>query len=95
MKALIITVVVFLAVVFVGGTVELGGDSIFGHIDSMLGTGFLTKLHHTTFFFLYRGTDSIITGTEKTRRNLEEFRERPIGIDNKKQYEMIDEAQRH
>jgi hypothetical protein len=95
MKALIITVVVFLAIVFVGGAVELGGDSIFGHIDSLIGTGFLTNLHRTTFFFLYRGTDSVVTGTEKTRRDLDEFQKRPVGIDKEKQYRLLDEAQKN
>jgi hypothetical protein len=95
MKALILVIVVFLAVVYVGGAVQFGGESIFGHIDSVLGTNSLTKLHHATFFFLYRGTESVRTGTEKTRRDLEEFQERPVGIDKKKRYQQLDEAQQH
>ncbi len=95
MRALILTIVAFLAIVFVGGAVELGGDSIFGHIDSLLGTGFLTKLHRTTFYLLYRGTDGPVTGAEKTRRDLDEFQKRPIGIDKEEQYRRLDEAQKN
>jgi len=92
MKTLIVVLVVVLAVIFVGGAIPVGGNSLFGHIDSVLGITALTSLHNSVFFFLYRGKDSIDEGFTKTGEELREFEQRPIGIDKKKKYRQLDEA---
>lgn len=92
MKVLIIVLVVVFAVIFVGGSLTIGGDSIFGHIDSALGTTVLRSLHSTLFFFLYDGRDAVEDELTETGDDLREFEQRPIGIDNKKKYKRLDEA---
>ncbi|MDQ7782833.1 MAG: hypothetical protein RDU20_08135 [Desulfomonilaceae bacterium] len=95
MKKFIIVLVVVIAVIFVGGAFPIGGDSIFGHIDSLLGISAFTGLHHTVFFFLHRGTERIGEGLTKTGEDLREFEKRPAGIDNKRKYRQLDEASRY
>lgn len=92
MRVFIVVLAVVLAVIFVGGSLPVGGNSIFGHIDSALGISALTSLHNSVFFFLHRGTDRIEDGLSKTGKDLQEFEERPIGIDNKSKYKQLDEA---
>jgi len=92
MKALIVVLVVLLVVIFVCGAFPVGGNSIFGHIDSVLGITALTSLHQSVFFFLYRGKDRVDEGLTKTGTDLREFEQRPIGIDNKRKYKQLDEA---
>jgi amino acid permease len=92
MKVVIIVLVVVLAVIFVGGSLTIGGDSIFGHIDSALGTNVLTGLYSTLFFFLYRGTETVEEGVAETGEDLREFEQRPIGIDNKRKYKQLNDA---
>lgn len=95
MKVFIIVLAVVLAVIFVGGSVNLGGDSIFGHIDSALGTSVLTRIHAAVFFFLDSGRDQIDEELTQTGEDLREFEERPIGIDNKKKYKQLDDASKY
>jgi len=92
MRAFIFVLVVVLALIFVGGGVPIGRDTIFGHIDSMLGTTALMNLHHAVFSLLYRGEETLESGVVKTDRDVKEFQERPIGIDNKGKYRLLDEA---
>ncbi len=92
MRVFIVVLVVVLGVIFVGGAFSIGGDSIFGHIDSVLGISALSSLHNSVFFFLYRGSDRLEDGLSKTGEDLREFEERPIGIDNKRKYKQLNDA---
>lgn len=95
MKVFVAVLVVVLAVIFIGGAFPVGGNSIFGHIDSVLGITALTSLHHSVFFFLYRGSEGIEEGLTKTGSDLREFEQRPVGIDNKRKYRQLDDAARY
>jgi len=95
MRTALIVLVAALAVIYIGGGVNVGSNSIFGHIDSVLGIPLLTKLHHVTFFFLYLGTETIEEGMTQTGQHIREFEERPIGFDKKKTYQKLDEASKY
>lgn len=92
MRAFIVVFVIVLAVIFVGGAFNLGGAPIFGHIDRLLRTHMLMSLHYSVFFFLYRGEDTVETGLSRTKGEMEEFQDRPLGFDKKKTYKKLDEA---
>ncbi|MEW6347879.1 MAG: hypothetical protein AB1646_02360 [Thermodesulfobacteriota bacterium] len=95
MRTFITVVVIVLAIVFVGGALNLGGRPLFGHMDRILGTQAFMKIHRSCFFFLYRGHGTMDAGVDKTKSDLDEFGKRPIGIDRKKQYEDLDEASKN
>lgn len=92
MKALIITVIVILLVIFVGGAVPLGGASLFEHIDSVLGVDALMRVHYATFWLLYRGEASPGSGISRTRKDIQDFEKAPVGFDKQKTYRKLDEA---
>jgi succinate-acetate transporter protein len=92
MRALIITVVVILGIIFLGGAVNLGSAPLFGHIDAVLGANVLMPIHYGVFWLLYRGQATLANGTGRTRDNVREFEKRPIGIDKEKKYQQLDEA---
>jgi hypothetical protein len=95
MRTVIIVLVVIIAVILVGGSVELGERPLFGHLDAMLGTGVFMGVHMALFSFLYGGADAVEGEFQETDRSLEEFSEKPIGIDNKKKYKQLDEASQY
>ncbi len=92
MRALIIVVIVVLAVIYIGGALKVGGAPIFGHIDSILGTGVLMKIHYSTFWLLYRGERTAESGLTKTREDIDQFKKTPVGIDKEKKYKQLDDA---
>ena len=92
MKALIITVIVILLVIFVGGAVPLGGASLFERIDSLIGTNALMGLHYATFWIIYRGEATPGSGITRTEKDIRQFEEAPVGFDKKKTYKKLDEA---
>jgi hypothetical protein len=94
MKALIITVVVILLVIFLGGAVPLGGASLFEHIDSVLGVNALMSVHYATFWLLYRGEADTGSGITRTKKDIEQFEKAPVGFDKHKTYKKLDEAAR-
>lgn len=92
MRWFIIVFGIIFLVIFVGGAINIGDKPIFGHIDSILGTTALMRLHQVTFFILYRGEGSIGEGIDRTDEDLRDFSERPLGIDKAKKYRTLDSA---
>lgn len=88
MRTLAIVLAIFLAVVFIGGAVNLGRAPLFQHIDTALDTDVLMDLHYGVYFFLNKGGREYERTTEKVR----EFQDKPIGIDNKRKYRQLDDA---
>jgi hypothetical protein len=88
MRTLAIVLAIFLAVVFIGGAVNLGRAPLFRHIDTALGTDVLMDLHYGVFFFLNKGEREY----ERTTEKVKEFQTKPIGIDNKRKYRQLDDA---
>jgi hypothetical protein len=95
MRTIIVALVIVLVVIFVGGSLRVGGDSIFGHVDSVVGAPVLTGIYRTLFFFLYKGVTTVESEVSKTSEDLKEFQERPLGIDKKKTYRQLDDAAKH
>ncbi len=92
MKWLIIIVVGTLAVIFIGGGIDVGSQPMFGHVDTILKTNAFMGLHEAVFFFLYRGEGSAEEGYGKTREDLDDFQRAPLGFDKRKHYKELDEA---
>jgi hypothetical protein len=92
MRTAIIVIVIILAIILLGGVVNLGGAPIFRHIDSVLGTNVLMTSHNTLFFFLHRAHQRIEKESSRAGEELKEFQEKPIGIDKKDHYKKLDEA---
>ena len=92
MRALILVVLVILAIIFLGGGVNLGKAPLFGHIDAVLGTNALMNMHYAIFSWLYRGERSVAEGIGRTGGDIDEFTKRPLGIDNPKKYRQLDRA---
>ncbi len=88
MRNLAIGIAIFLAVVFFGGYVPLGGAPLFERLDSLMGTNFLMRTHYTLFYFLH---DSQRAGAKDTT-GLRDFQERPLGFDKKQRYHDLDAA---
>jgi hypothetical protein len=95
MRTVIVALVIALVVIFVGGSLRVGGDSIFGHIDSVVGAPVLTGIYRTVFFFLYKGVAAVESEVSETNEELKEFQERPLGIDKQKTYRQLDDAAKH
>jgi hypothetical protein len=92
MRAAILVIVIIIAIVLLGGVVNLGGAPIFRHIDSVFGTNVLMTAHNTLFFFLHRAQQRIEEQSSKAGEELEKFQEEPIGIDTKGRYKKLDDA---
>ena len=92
MRALIIIILVVVGIIFVGGGINIGSAPVFQHIDAVLRTDFLMRVHYTTFYFLYRGEHSVGEGFSRTKSDVHEFEQRPAGIDNKAARDKLDEA---
>jgi hypothetical protein len=88
MKTALAVLVIILGIIFVGGTLEIGGAPIFRHVDSALGTRFFMSLHNGVF--------SLISNTGKevdeTRGQIKDFQEKPLGFDKKGTYRKLDKA---
>ena len=92
MRTAIVVIVIILAIVLLGGVVNLGGAPIFSHVDSVLGTDVLMTAHNTVFFFLHRAQKRIEEQSSKTGEDLKKFQEEPLGIETKGRYKKLDEA---
>jgi hypothetical protein len=92
MRAVVIVFLIVLTIVFVGGAVNIGGAPIFAHIDRVLGTSLLMRLHSSLFFFLYDGDSAVRQGVTGVKSDFKEFEERPLGFDKKKTYRELDKA---
>jgi len=92
MKTGIIVVCIVVAVMFLGGAVNIGGAPVFGHIDNFLGVHALMNAHRSVFFFLHKGQEVLESESERAGSTVNEFQERPVGIDNKGKYRQLDEA---
>jgi hypothetical protein len=90
MRTLIIVVLAVLVVIFLAGTLNVGGASIFQRLDSMLGTDAFMDLHDSIFFFLYRARDHADSELSRAKSDLRKFEEKPAGIDNKGYRRKID-----
>jgi hypothetical protein len=73
MRIAILIVAVALAVIFVGGAINIGRAPLFGHIDSALGTTALMNLHYTVFSMVYRGQGSAGAGYGKTKSDIDDM----------------------
>ena len=92
MRTAIVVIVIILAIVLLGGVVNLGGAPIFSHVDSVLGTDVLMTAHNTVFFFLHRAQQRIEDQSSKTGEYLKKFQEEPLGIETKGRYQKLDDA---
>lgn len=95
MKAFIIILIAVLALLFVGGAIRVGGDSLLGHVDSTLGITGFTDLYDTVFFFMRRGIESVEHEYKKTDQELKDFQDKPLGFDKKKTYRRLDDASKY
>jgi len=92
MRTLIIVVLAALAIIFVAGTLNIGGAPIFYHLDSMLDTNVFMDLHDSIFFFVYSARDRADSELSRAKSGLRKFEEKPLGIDNKSYQRKIDSA---
>jgi hypothetical protein len=92
MRTAIVVVVIVLAIVLLGGMVNLGGVPIFSRIDAALGTNVLMTAHDTLFFFLHSAHQTIEDESTRADKELKDFQEKPIGIDKKGHYRKLDDA---
>jgi hypothetical protein len=74
MRTLIIVVLAVLVVIFLAGTLNVGGASIFQRLDSMLGTDAFMDLHDSIFFFLYRARDHADSELSRAKSDLRKNR---------------------
>jgi hypothetical protein len=94
MRTLIIVVLAALAIIFVAGTLNVGGEPIFQRLDSMLGADVFMDLHDSIFFFVYRWKDRADSGLSRAKGDLRKFEEKPVGIDNKAYQRKIEGVSR-
>jgi len=94
MRTLIIVVLAVLAIIFVAGTLNVGGAPIFHHLDSMLGADVFMDLHDSIFFFVYRWKDRADSGLSRAKSDLRKFEEKPAGLDKKGYQRKIDDVSR-
>ena len=73
MRTAIVVIAIILAIVLLGGVVNLGGAPIFSHVDSVLGTDVLMTAHNTMFFFLHRAQQRIEETIVQGWRRLEKI----------------------
>ena len=92
MRTAVVVIVIILAIVLLGGIVNLGGAPIFRHIDSVLGTNVLMTAHNTVFFFLHRAQQRIEEQSSMAGEELKKFQEEPLGIETKGRYQKLDDA---
>ena len=92
MRTFVIVVIIILAIIFLGGAVPIGNAPLFGHVDSILGTSALMKLHKGVFFLLYRGEESVESGVERTGAEIEGFQQTPLGLDKAEKHKKLQEA---
>jgi hypothetical protein len=92
MRTAVVVIVIILAIVLLGGVVNLGGAPIFRHIDSVLGTNVLMTAHNTVFFFLHRAQQRIEEQSSMAGEELKKFQEEPLGIETKGRYQKLDDA---
>lgn len=95
MRVFSVVLAVFLFVLFVGGYFNIAGKPILERLDSVFGTSSLMDLHYGVFFFVYRGGDKLESGISRTNEGLRDFQEKPIGIDNKKNYRRLEDASKY
>ncbi len=92
MRAFVAVIVIVLAIILIGGVVNVGGAPIFGRIDSLLGTHILMKAHNSVFFFLHRVKDTVGSEASSVKTKVKDFETKPLGIDNKSRYQQLDDA---
>ena len=92
MKNLAIILIVIIVLIFLGGAIRVGGDSLLGHVDSALGITALSDTYYTLFFFMRRGVQKVESEYTKTDEDLKDFQQRPLGFDKKKKYKDLDAA---
>ncbi len=92
MRTFIIVVLIIIAAIYLGGAVNVGSRPLFAHIDSLIGAHVFMRIHYGLFFLIYRGEAAIESGLDKADEDIQDFSERPIGIDKKKKYRQLDEA---
>ena len=92
MRTYIMIIVLVVAVIFLGGVVNVGGRPIFAQIDRLIGANVLMTVHHGFFFFVESGEERVYSDLEKTGEDIREFSKKPIGIDNEKKYRELDSA---
>ncbi len=92
MRTFVAVIVIVLAIILIGGVVNVGGAPIFSRIDSLLGTNILMKAHNTVFFFLHRVKSTVDTEASSVETGVKGFQAKPLGIDNKGRYRQLNDA---
>ncbi|MCA1961615.1 MAG: hypothetical protein LDL33_12570 [Desulfomonile sp.] len=92
MRTVMIVIVVIGAVIFLGGTVNIGGAPLFAHIDAMLNTELFMDLHDGLFGFMQRGGGRAGDSMHRMGEEIDKFRQKPLGIDHGKKYRQLDDA---
>lgn len=92
MRTAIIVVAIIVAVIFFGGAFNIGSAPLFGHIDNVIGTPVLMRLHYALFFFLDTGERTIRSGITDTERDFKDFQRAPAGYDKRRHYNDLDRA---
>ncbi len=92
MRVVIVVIIALLAIIFVGGYLNVGNGTIFQHMDSVLHTNVFMALHYSLFYFLHRAEDSAAAEFSRIKSDLNEFEKKPAGIDKWGYRRKIDEA---
>ncbi len=91
MRVAILVIAIILLVIFLGGAVKLGKAPLFGHIDSVLGTTALMRLHYTVFSVIYHGKESAGEFGEGTRSEIDDMAKK-AEFGKKQNYKRLDKA---
>jgi hypothetical protein len=87
MRTLSVILAAALIIIFLGGYFSFGGKTLFQRVDNSAGIVFFTSLYSGVFFFL-----NTRPGSFSEPSTLKEFQQKPLGIDNKQKYRVIDDA---
>jgi len=92
MRSVVIVVVAIGAIIFLGGTINVGGAPLFAHLDAMLSTELFMDLHDGLFGFMQRGRGATGDSMRRMGEDIDKFRQKPLGIDHGKKYRQLDNA---
>jgi len=92
MRSVVIVVVAIGAIVYLGGTINVGGAPLFAHLDAMLGSDLFMSIHYGVFGFFQRGRGTAGDTMHRMGEDIDKFRQKPLGIDHGKKYRQLDNA---
>ncbi len=91
MRIAIVVIGIILLVIFLGGAVNLGKAPLFGHIDSVLGTTALMRLHYAVFSVIYHGEESAEEFGQGTRSGIDDMAQK-AEFGKKQKYKRLNKA---